>query len=262
MYGYIYMFTNRINGKKYIGQRKGDKIDQNYFGSGIYFANAKEKYGIENFKFDILCWCKTLEEANKKEKYYIEYYNTLVRNNKGYNIQLGGNVGNSYAGKTDEEMEEIRKKQSIKQKEIWSNKLYKKLMKEKREKQNPWINIEDFKREEWINNIKESQLKLWKTDRKEDRKTIGERLSKANKNIPKSKDHRQKNSRALTNNPKKCKKILCIETNIVYPSLREAERQTGISRRSISGNCNKESRYSYAGKDKNGNKLHWEWLNG
>lgn len=58
MYGYIYMFTNRINGKKYIGKHKGNTIDQKYFGSGTVFLNAKKKYGIKNFKFEILCWSK------------------------------------------------------------------------------------------------------------------------------------------------------------------------------------------------------------
>ena len=36
------------------------------------------------------------------------------------------------------------------------------------------------------------------------------------------------------------KKILCIETNIIYESLREAERQTGISHSGISMVCNKK----------------------
>ena len=39
MYGYIYKTTNLLNGRIYIGKRKGD-FDNNYFGSGRYLLNA------------------------------------------------------------------------------------------------------------------------------------------------------------------------------------------------------------------------------
>ena len=59
MFGYIYMFTNRTNGKRYIGQHKSEEIDERYFGSGYTFKEVKKKYGIENFKFEILAFCNT-----------------------------------------------------------------------------------------------------------------------------------------------------------------------------------------------------------
>lgn len=43
----------------------------------------------------------------------------------------------------------------------------------------------------------------------------------------------------------------CVETGIFYESLSEAQRQTGVDRRSISRCCE--------GQQKTAGKLHWEW---
>lgn len=40
---YIYLTTNLINGKKYIGQHNGS-IKDNYLGSGVLLVKAIEKY--------------------------------------------------------------------------------------------------------------------------------------------------------------------------------------------------------------------------
>lgn len=49
------------------------------------------------------------------------------------------------------------------------------------------------------------------------------------------------------------KKILCVETNTVYTSSMEAERQTGIDHRNIIKCCQ--------GKYKSAGKLHWKYVN-
>lgn len=89
MYGYIYKITNLINHKIYIGQHKSQVFDSNYKGSGKVIKLAFQKYGPENFKIELIEWCETFEEINKREEYYIEHYNS--RNEKvGYNIKPGG----------------------------------------------------------------------------------------------------------------------------------------------------------------------------
>lgn len=93
----IYKITNQINGKCYIGQSV--KIERRWYNEKTRAFNpdsneynyprsqAFRKYGLENFKFEIIEEC-LMEELNEKEQYYIKYYNSLVPN--GYNLTLGG----------------------------------------------------------------------------------------------------------------------------------------------------------------------------
>lgn len=89
MYGYIYLTTNLINGKIYIGQHKSKEFDRNYYGSGIQINNAIEKYGKNNFSCELLQECVSKEELDSKEIYYINKYNSTDKS-IGYNISLGG----------------------------------------------------------------------------------------------------------------------------------------------------------------------------
>ena len=117
----VYLFTNKVNGKKYVGQavdsarRYKQHIATSYRDNGSRdyncpFHNAIRKYGIENFTFEILLDNLTKEEMDYWEIYYIQFYDTLVNSGKGYNVAAGGNSGNKFAGKTPEEMEIIKRK--------------------------------------------------------------------------------------------------------------------------------------------------------
>lgn len=59
MYGYIYLTTNRVNGKKYIGRHKASTFDSTYYGSGKIITQAILKEGIENFTCEILDTAET-----------------------------------------------------------------------------------------------------------------------------------------------------------------------------------------------------------
>lgn len=89
---FIYKITNLIDNKAYIGQTSDYKrrfTEHKARGYGqeknklLYFAF--DKYGIENFSFEVL---EETEQYNEREEYWINYYNTFKPN--GYNLTLGG----------------------------------------------------------------------------------------------------------------------------------------------------------------------------
>lgn len=90
---YLYCITNLINGKQYIGitnnYKKRWSNHKSKSSKGLT-SLAIQKYGVENFKFEILLRDLTVEEANEKEIEYIQNYNTLTPN--GYNISIGGGL--------------------------------------------------------------------------------------------------------------------------------------------------------------------------
>lgn len=131
----IYCYTNLINNKKYVGQtsktlktRHGQHIKSSFKESATdYFSPfhcAIRKYGIENFKLEILAYCDDYSR-DILEIFYINSLNTLVKNGIGYNVASGGTNANTIDGFTKEQMIEYRRKCSEKQVEAeFKNKSY------------------------------------------------------------------------------------------------------------------------------------------
>jgi hypothetical protein len=70
-------------------------------------------------------------------------------------------------------------------------------------------------------------------------------------------------SKNNTNNPKRSKQVKCVETGIIYPSTKEAFRQTGISYGNIGNVCRKakikdKRGYYYTSQTAGG--YHWEYI--
>ena len=116
----IYKHTNTINGKCYIGQTcKGNPNYRWNNGKGYtvrnpnsHFARAIKKYGWNAFEHEIIeDNIQTLEQANKREEYWISYFNSVEN---GYNANSGGN--------SKIPSKETREKNSIKSKEMWAQK--------------------------------------------------------------------------------------------------------------------------------------------
>lgn len=90
MYGYIYLTTNTLTNKIYIGQKKSSTfLGESYLGSGKYLKRAIEKYGASNFSVILLDTAESRQELSDKEVFYIEKFDS-TNHDIGYNIAKGG----------------------------------------------------------------------------------------------------------------------------------------------------------------------------
>lgn len=108
---WIYKITNIQNNKVYIGQsiRPIEARFHRHINDALnnildtHFARAIRKYGKESFIIEEIDTATNQEELNKKEQYWIQFYNSVE---DGYNetdaIYKSG--GNTYISKTEEEM--------------------------------------------------------------------------------------------------------------------------------------------------------------
>lgn len=107
----IYMYENKQNHKKYIGQstnierrKKEHLLNPSPYS---YFDKELKKIGENNFNFYILEECKP-EELDQKEIYWIDYYDSY---NSGYNLCKGGQsyrgISNPLSKLTDKEVLQI-----------------------------------------------------------------------------------------------------------------------------------------------------------
>ena len=134
----IYCIENITTNKKYIGQsidikdrwrRHISELNHNSHHND-YLQKAWNKYGENDFKFYVLEYCN-IDKLDKKEIYYINFYNTTNRD-YGYNLTFGGQV-NHYLikeiknkisnsnKKTYQNNQELRKLRSIDALKQWSN---------------------------------------------------------------------------------------------------------------------------------------------
>ena len=82
----IYITTNLINGKKYVG--RDSLARKSYLGSGVFLKQAILKYGREKFVKEIIETCESMERLIEREKFWIEKLDA-VQSPNFYNMSKG-----------------------------------------------------------------------------------------------------------------------------------------------------------------------------
>lgn len=202
MKGYVYKFTSP-SGKSYIGitnnlRRRIAEHKRLSKTLNKAFYNAINKYGFDNFTFEILEEYnikernKLLDKLNEMEMYYISKFDTFKN---GYNSTLGGDGTKGMCGEL-----------------------------------NPFYNKKHT--QESKNKMSEKHKGKVLTD--EHKKKISESTKEALKNLPTEKKNKMRGI------PKTQKKVICLETQIIYNSICECSKILNIQRSDIRKVCNGE----------------------
>lgn len=105
MSGFVYMWINKINNKKYIGSHIGSE-DDGYTGSGSLFKRAVAKHGIENFERVILERVEEKENVQIREEYYLKLFN-VANDRSFYNLRDVAGGGFEYINNNPEIRERV-----------------------------------------------------------------------------------------------------------------------------------------------------------
>lgn len=90
IYGVIYLISNLVNGKKYVGQttRTVEERFKEHAAADSAIGKAIQKYGVENFRYGVIVTCYSKEELDAQEIHYIAALKSKVPT--GYNLTDGG----------------------------------------------------------------------------------------------------------------------------------------------------------------------------
>lgn len=229
----IYEIVNIINNKKYIGQSVNisarfrhhkNKLRKNEHRNS-YLQHAWNKYGEENFIFNVIITCDE-NKLDELEMFYISTYDTCNRNH-GYNIDNGGNSNRHLSEETRKKISEARKKENL------SDETRKKMSNSAKER----CSTEEWK--EYHHNIVAGHKTSDDTKKK---------MSEAHVNKKHSDETRMKIRESLKGDP-----VMCVELNMVFDCAKDAGIALNIGK-TASGpilQCCRGERKTYGG-------YHWQ----
>ena len=205
----VYLHTNKINDKKYVGITSRNPEDR--WGNNGYnyndsprFWNAIQKYGWDSFKHEILYTGLTKEDACNKEIELIASYQT-TNPDFGYNLHSGGGMPPIMIGES-----------------------------------NPFYGDHRFAGE---NHPMYGRKHSEETKRK---------MSQNHRDVKRENNPFYGDHRFAGKNHPNAKAVVCVETGIVYDTVSEAEKQTGVARSNIAKQIK--------GLIKHAGGYHWKYL--
>lgn len=230
----IYEIINVINNRRYIGQSTNinarfrshkNKLRKNQH-RNPYLQNAWNKYGEQNFIFNIIKICNDVE-LDEFEQKYIEIYNTCNRE-YGYNIDNGGNSNKHLSAETREKISEARKKENL------SEETRKKMSDAAKQR----CSTQEWK--QYYHNVLSGRELSEETKNKMSESHIGKHHSE---------ETRVKIRKATMGDP-----VMCVELNLVFECAKDAGVQLNIGN-TASGpilECCRGHRKTYGG-------YHWQF---
>ena len=239
----IYRYTNKINGKVYIGMTTRDvEIRHNEHVSdindGTYFHRALKKYGIEGFVLEVIDTANDVDELKDKEKYWIGFYYSFAQKSKGYNLTLGGDGALGA---------------------VCSDETRLMLSESKRGKKNHMFG-RTCEKSPRFHTLHSEETRIKMSIARNKRAKLSEETKRKISSSLKGKYTGEQNSmfgKTGTENPS-ARKLLCVTTREVFNYMKKAAKKYGVDLSSISACC--RGRVKSAGKHPvTGEKLVWAY---
>lgn len=218
LYHYLYLTTNNINNRYYIGIHSFKKpYDCKYRGSGKALKQAFKKYGRENFTTVPLLYFYNKLDLEKAEQIIITDHLIIEQNGKIYNLKSGGITGS------------INLQHSAFIRMLMSDKDYKQY----------WLQqVQFYKQHPELSKVKHQKETA---EQKQERYRRSAATNKAR--IKYVREHEpekwakleQKRKARMLQSFAKPVRVINLQTNeqVEYPSLAQAERELGFSLRSL-----------------------------
>ena len=183
---YIYRIENLLNGHDYIGKKKRlktiDPLVDNYFGSGIRIKEAISKYGIQNFKKEILEDNLSMENASMREVYWISKYKKEGK--AYYNISPGlEGLPKENIDINKEIIFQYKKHLSNKIKESWASLTDKEYEARTASIKRGWENLSSEEKKEFREMRSSIQKKVCENISKEEKESINKKRSNKRRRI-------------------------------------------------------------------------------
>lgn len=270
---YIHIVPKDVSGyewdKYYVGITSRDvklRWGRSNYKTCTHFNRAIEKYGWENIEHEVIAENLTKDESCEME---ISLIRELKSNdyNYGYNITSGGEgrLGltgekNPNYGKRWNEEQRQRRRDYLREHPIIHTEESKKKISEASKKR--WndpeyrVKTSEANKKKWVD---EDCRKIASERAKKQWQNLTYRESMSGVNAPCYGRTGEKHPMfGLTGGQcPQSKKVVCLTTNTIYPSAKDASKYTGANYSKLCMCCRGERKSS--GKDKNGNPLKWKY---